>query len=89
VRVRGTCCPVHVCSTRDTEQDARQTVALGYSAFCPLFTREEWAGFDHALDLYFWYGSAFGSPVARVQGVGYVQELVARLTHTPIGKCVL
>lgn len=30
------------------------------------------------------YGSAFGSPVARVQGIGYVQELVARLTHTPI-----
>ena len=36
------------------------------------------------LDLYFWYDSAFGSPVARVQGIGYVQELVARLTHTPI-----
>jgi hypothetical protein len=30
------------------------------------------------------YGSAFGSPVGRVQGIGYVQELVARLTHTPI-----
>ena len=30
------------------------------------------------------YNSAFGSPVARVQGIGYVQELVARLTHTPI-----
>ena len=36
------------------------------------------------LDLYFWYDSAFGSPVARVQGIGYVQELIARLTHTPI-----
>ena len=36
------------------------------------------------LDLYFWYDSAYGSPVARVQGIGYVQELVARLTHTPI-----
>ena len=30
------------------------------------------------------YGSSFGSPVARVQGIGYIQELVARLTHTPI-----
>ena len=38
----------------------------------------------HSMDLYFWYGSAFGSPVSRVQGIGYVQELVARLTHTPI-----
>lgn len=32
----------------------------------------------------FRYNSAFGSPVARVQGLGYLQELVARLTHTPI-----
>lgn len=37
-----------------------------------------------SLDLQFWYGSAFGSPVARVQGIGYIQEMVARLTHTPI-----
>lgn len=36
------------------------------------------------LDLYFWYNSAFGSPVARSQGIGYIQELIARLTHTPI-----
>lgn len=38
----------------------------------------------YSLDIYFWYDVAFGSPVARVQGVGYVQELVARLTNTPI-----
>jgi len=61
-----------------------ETVALGYSKFCELFTEEEWEGFNYALDLGFWYGSAFGSPVGRVQGIGYVQELVARLTHTPI-----
>ena len=36
------------------------------------------------MDLFFWYGYAFGSPVARVQGIGWIQELVARLTHTPI-----
>ena len=36
------------------------------------------------MDLYFWYDSAFGSPVARVQGIGYIQELIARLTHTPL-----
>ncbi|KAF8638870.1 hypothetical protein AX17_001926 [Amanita inopinata Kibby_2008] len=63
---------------------AYETVAIGYSKFCELFTVEEWEGFDYALDLSFWYNSAFGSPVARVQGIGYVQELVARLTHTPI-----
>lgn len=31
-----------------------QTVALGYSKFCELFTEEEWDGFDYSLDLYFW-----------------------------------
>ncbi|OSD05745.1 phosphoglycerate mutase-like protein [Trametes coccinea BRFM310] len=63
---------------------AYETVAIGYSKFCELFTEEEWKGFNYALDLYFWYDSAFGSPVARVQGIGYVQELLARLTHTAI-----
>ncbi|EJD54727.1 phosphoglycerate mutase-like protein [Auricularia subglabra TFB-10046 SS5] len=63
---------------------AYETVALGYSSFCELFTDEEWEGFEYAMDLYFWYDSAFGSPVSRVQGIGYVQELVARLTETPI-----
>ncbi|KZV87033.1 phosphoglycerate mutase-like protein [Exidia glandulosa HHB12029] len=63
---------------------AYETVALGYSSFCELFTQEEWEGFEYALDLYFWYDSAFGAPTARVQGIGYVQELVARLTETPI-----
>jgi len=61
-----------------------ETVAIGYSKFCELFTVEEWEGFDYSLDLIFWYNSAFGSPVARVQGIGYIQELVARLTQTPI-----
>ncbi|KAI0349614.1 phytase [Trametes cingulata] len=63
---------------------AYETIALGYSKFCELFTQEEWEGFDYSVDLNFWYSSAFGSPVARAQGIGYVQELVARLTHTPI-----
>ncbi|KAG8901417.1 hypothetical protein FRC01_009854 [Tulasnella sp. 417] len=63
---------------------AYETVALGYSKFCELFTEEEWEGFEYAMDLWFWYDSAFGSPVARIQGLGYLQEMVARLTHTPI-----
>ncbi|KAF9239899.1 phosphoglycerate mutase-like protein [Melanogaster broomeanus] len=63
---------------------AYETVALGYSKFCELFTENEWEGFNYALDITFWYDSAFGSPVARVQGVGYLQELISRLTHIPI-----
>jgi hypothetical protein len=65
---------------------AYETVAIGSSKFCELFTVEEWEGFDYALDLGFWYNDAFGSPVAKSLGVGYIQELVARLTHTPIAS---
>ena len=32
------------------------------------------------------YDSAFGGPLSRAQGIGYIQELVARLTHTPIER---
>lgn len=63
---------------------AYETVAIGYSKFCELFTEDEWEGFNYALDLAFWYNSAFGSPLAKTLGIGWVQELVARLTHTPI-----
>ncbi|PVG01496.1 phosphoglycerate mutase-like protein [Serendipita vermifera] len=65
---------------------AYETVALGFSKFCSLFTQEEWEGFEYALDLYFWYDSGFGSPVARALGSGYVLELLSRLTKTPISS---
>ncbi|CUA67235.1 3-phytase A [Rhizoctonia solani] len=63
---------------------AYETVALGYSEFCGLFTKEEWEGFDYFFDLLFWYNDAYGSPIGQALGLGWVSELVARLTHTPI-----
>lgn len=35
-------------------------------------------------DLGFWYSNSFGSPVSASMGTGWVQELVSRLTKTPI-----
>jgi hypothetical protein len=32
------------------------------------------------------YDSGFGYPLARALGIGYIQEMVARLTHTPIER---
>lgn len=63
---------------------AYETVALGYSKFCDLFTQEEWEGYEYYVDLNFWYSSGPGNPATAAQGLGYVQELVSRLTHTPI-----
>ena len=35
-------------------------------------------------DLEFWYGDGPGNPTGSAQGIGYVQELLARLTQTPL-----
>ncbi|KAF7341312.1 Acid phosphatase [Mycena venus] len=63
---------------------AYETVALGYSAFCDLFTEEEWKGYEYSVDLSFWYNNGPGNPAVAAQGIGWVQELVSRLTQTPI-----
>ncbi|KAK7468777.1 hypothetical protein VKT23_003278 [Stygiomarasmius scandens] len=63
---------------------AYETVALGWSSFCDLFTKEEWKGFEYALDLEFWYSFGPGNPASSAQGLGWVQELVARLEERPI-----
>ncbi|KAG1853609.1 hypothetical protein C8R48DRAFT_610834, partial [Suillus tomentosus] len=35
------------------------------------------------------YSVAWGSPIARAQGIGYVRELVSRLTQTPIERTIV
>ncbi|ATY58268.1 Histidine phosphatase clade-2 [Cordyceps militaris] len=54
---------------------------IGQSDFCQLFTANEWAGFENVLDLQYYYLYSYGNPTGRAQGVGYVQELIARLNH--------
>jgi len=58
-----------------------ETVALGFSHWCGLFTYEEWEGYEYALDIAFQAGAGFASPVGRAVGVGYVQEVLARMQH--------
>jgi hypothetical protein len=58
-----------------------ETVGLGYSPFCSLFTMEVWLGFEYSLDLSYYGGNGFASPTGRAVGVGYVKELIARLQH--------
>ncbi|KAJ5873420.1 Histidine phosphatase superfamily clade-2 [Penicillium subrubescens] len=58
-----------------------ETVGLGYSPFCSLFTKDEWDGFEYSFALEYYGENGFGSPTGRAVGVGYVHELVARLQH--------
>jgi hypothetical protein len=54
---------------------------IGQSDFCYLFTEDEWNGFEVTLDQEYFYDYSFGSPSGRAQGIGYLQELIARLTN--------
>lgn len=57
---------------------------IGSSDFCGLFTADEWSGFEQTLDIEYYYDYAYGNPTGRAQGIGYVSELLARLTNTLI-----
>ena len=58
---------------------AYETQYIGQSDFCGLFTADEWAGFENTLDIEYFYDYAWGNPTGRAQGIGYIQELLARL----------
>ena len=87
----------HLPGTDLTAQDAIylmdlcpfHTVALSHDAsikspFCDLFTLDEWKSYDYhkSLEKYYRYGA--GNPLGASQGVGFVNELIARLTSTPV-----
>ena len=59
---------------------AYETAYIGMSDFCNLFTEEEWMGFEQTLDIEYQNDYGFGNPSGRAQGLGYLQELLARLT---------
>ena len=50
------------------------------SAFCNLFTEREWRQYDYYEALGKYYGYGEGNPLGPTQGVGWVEELLARLT---------
>ncbi|BGP16153.1 hypothetical protein JCM10213_006087 [Rhodosporidiobolus nylandii] len=50
------------------------------SNFCGLFTEKEWRGFEYYYDLDKYYGTGYGQPLGAIQGVGWVNELLSRLT---------
>lgn len=58
-----------------------ETVAFGYSPFCRLFTFDEWKGFEYSYDLQINGNNFFQSPTARALGIGYVEEVRARLEN--------
>ena len=62
-----------------------ETAAFGFSRFCSLFTHEEWVGFGYSIDLGFAGNSGFQSSTGRAVGIGYQQEVIARLRNHTLG----
>lgn len=60
---------------------AYEIAYIGDSNFCGFFTLDEWDGFENTLDTEYYYDYAWGNPTGRAQGVGYLQELLARLQN--------
>jgi hypothetical protein len=54
------------------------------SPFCGLFTEEEWRSYDYFQSLGKYYGYSWGNPLGATQGVGFTNELIARLTSSPV-----
>ena len=73
-----------------TEQDAYsmmqlcayETVTLGYSNFCRVFTKKEWEQLEYSLDLGFQGKNGFMSPTGKALGIGWVTEFIDRVTKT-------
>ncbi|KAI7914989.1 phytase [Pyricularia oryzae] len=54
------------------------------SQFCTLFTQRDWEAYDYLQTLGKWYGYGNGNPLGSTQGVGFVNELIARLLQKPV-----
>ncbi|RHZ43661.1 histidine phosphatase family protein [Aspergillus thermomutatus] len=56
-----------------------ETISLGYSQFCQLFTYKEFEHYGYTIDLMFAALTGFQSPVGRAMGIAWVEEFLARV----------
>ncbi|CAK7242164.1 MAG: hypothetical protein STHCBS139747_003644 [Sporothrix thermara] len=68
----------------DTPTTIRRPGGRHLSPFCNLFSEAEWRDYDYYQTLGKWYGFGDGSALGATQGVGFVNELIARLTGRPV-----
>ena len=54
------------------------------SDFCKLFTEDEWKAYDYLQSIGKYYGYGDGNALGPTQGVGFVNELVARLSRSTV-----
>ncbi len=52
--------------------------------FCGLFSIAEWQSYDYLQSLGKYYSYSLGNPLGSTQGVGFTNELIARLTNSAV-----
>ena len=63
---------------------AATDTASKVSPFCNLFTEPEWVNFEYVQSLTKWSAFGHGNPLGPTQGIGFLNELYARLTGTRV-----
>ncbi|TIA96457.1 hypothetical protein E3P94_03328 [Wallemia ichthyophaga] len=57
----------------------------GYiSEWCKMYSLEDFHHYSYYLILQKYYDSSYGHPLGRARGIGYVNELISRLTGEPV-----
>ncbi|KAH7097925.1 phytase [Auriculariales sp. MPI-PUGE-AT-0066] len=56
------------------------------SPWCGLWTEKDIQKFEYWMDIDKYYDTGYGNKLGPVQGIGYVDEILARLTRTPVAK---
>ncbi|KAB5554641.1 histidine phosphatase superfamily [Coniochaeta sp. 2T2.1] len=69
-----------LCAFETVASEGGRTV----SPLCGLFTESEWRDYGYYYSVSKWYGYGPGNALGATQGVGFVNELVARLTGRPV-----
>ncbi|KAH9836797.1 histidine phosphatase superfamily [Rhodofomes roseus] len=73
-------CPFESIAHAKVEPHLKKT----HSKFCDLFAEDEWPAFEYHGDVEKYYKTGPGNPLGPVSGIGYVNELLARLTDSPV-----
>lgn len=78
-------CPFEVSAALHPQNPSDKTSdGAGLSPFCDLFTDSEWRNYAYLATLDKFYGYSHGNPLGPTAGVGFANELIARLTAQPV-----
>lgn len=78
----GSLCAFETLDTANVTDGGR--LELSVSPFCNVFEKKEWQLYGYGVDVGKYYGSGYGDPYHRGIATGYLRELLARLTSTPV-----